>query len=180
MGSILARRRLIAHPATPCRAIDDIHVMVARPHAHELRIDYVVNGRIPELRVPRLTKPARSDGLWQHMCFELFAGAADDYREFNFSPSRRWAAYGFSGYREGMHDLDMTPPQIVLDVTAACLMLTVVIEAAAVPTGSAGLSAVIEDAEGNHSYWALAHPPEKPDFHHRDCFALKLPAPRRA
>jgi hypothetical protein len=180
VGSTLARRRLIAHPATPCRAIDDIHVMVARPHANEIRLDYVVNGRIPELRVPRMAEPARSDGLWKHMCFELFAGAADDYREFNFAPSRRWAAYGFSGYREGMRSVEMAAPHIVLDVTANCLMLTAVLDAAVVPAGPAGLSAVIEDADGNLSYWALAHPPEMPDFHHRDCFALKLPAPPRA
>ena len=39
-----------------------------------------------------------------------------------------------------------------------------------------GLSAVIEEADGNVSYWALAHPPGKPDFHHSDCLALELPA----
>ena len=38
-----------------------------------------------------------------------------------------------------------------------------------------GLSAVIEDTSGGKSYWALAHPPGKPDFHHADCFALELP-----
>ena len=41
----------------------------------------------------------------------------------------------------------------------------------------AGLSAIIEEADGTKSYWALAHPPGKPDFHHPDCFALELPAP---
>jgi hypothetical protein len=39
-----------------------------------------------------------------------------------------------------------------------------------------GLSAVIEEAGGGLSYWALAHPPGKADFHHSDCFALELPA----
>jgi hypothetical protein len=34
-----------------------------------------------------------------------------------------------------------------------------------------GLSALIEDTSGSKSYWALAHPPGKPDFHHPDCFA---------
>jgi hypothetical protein len=34
-----------------------------------------------------------------------------------------------------------------------------------------GLSALIEDKNGRKSYWALAHPPGKPDFHHGDCFA---------
>jgi hypothetical protein len=40
----------------------------------------------------------------------------------------------------------------------------------------AGLSAIIEEADGTRSYWALAHPPGEPDFHHPDCFALELPA----
>jgi hypothetical protein len=35
---------------------------------------------------------------------------------------------------------------------------------------------VIEETNGRKSYWALAHPPGKPDFHHSDCFALGLPA----
>jgi hypothetical protein len=40
-----------------------------------------------------------------------------------------------------------------------------------------GLSAVIEDVDGGLSYWALAHPSDKPDFHHPDSFALTLPPP---
>jgi hypothetical protein len=38
-----------------------------------------------------------------------------------------------------------------------------------------GLSAVIEEAGGRQSYWALAHPQGRPDFHHSDCFALEVP-----
>ncbi len=41
-----------------------------------------------------------------------------------------------------------------------------------------GLSTVVEEMNGRISYWALAHPSGKPDFHHPDCFALKLPAAR--
>jgi hypothetical protein len=37
-----------------------------------------------------------------------------------------------------------------------------------------GLSAVLEETNGRKSYWALAHPPGKADFHHADCFALEL------
>ena len=37
-----------------------------------------------------------------------------------------------------------------------------------------GLSAVIEEADGSLSYWALRHAPGKPDFHHQDAFALEL------
>jgi hypothetical protein len=38
-----------------------------------------------------------------------------------------------------------------------------------------GLSAVLEEKDGTKSYWALAHPAEKPDFHARNCFVAKLP-----
>lgn len=44
-------------------------------------------------------------------------------------------------------------------------------------TWIAGISAVIEEASGRKSYWALAHPPGPPDFHHPDCFTLELAAP---
>ena len=37
---------------------------------------------------------------------------------------------------------------------------------------SIGLSAIIEEEDGTISYWALAHPPGRPDFHHPDCLAL--------
>ena len=37
-----------------------------------------------------------------------------------------------------------------------------------------GLSAVIQDADGGTTYWALAHAPGKPDFHHPDSFAFTL------
>jgi hypothetical protein len=43
-----------------------------------------------------------------------------------------------------------------------------------------GLSTVVEERNGRISYWALAHPPGEPDFHHPDCFALELPAARPA
>lgn len=38
-----------------------------------------------------------------------------------------------------------------------------------------GLSAVIEEKGGRKSYWALAHPPGKADFHHPDSFVCELP-----
>jgi len=42
-----------------------------------------------------------------------------------------------------------------------------------------GLSAVIEEAGGRKSYWALAHPQGKPDFHHADGFACESLLARR-
>jgi hypothetical protein len=36
------------------------------------------------------------------------------------------------------------------------------------------LSAVVEEHDGTLSYWALKHPPGRPDFHHADGYALDL------
>jgi hypothetical protein len=36
------------------------------------------------------------------------------------------------------------------------------------------LAAVIEERRGRLSYWGLAHPPGKPDFHHPENFLVRL------
>ena len=46
------------------------------------------------------------------------------------------------------------------------------IESAADIAAGLGLSAILEEEDGTISYWALAHPPGRPDFHHPDCLAL--------
>jgi hypothetical protein len=37
------------------------------------------------------------------------------------------------------------------------------------------VAAVLEDRRGALSYWALAHPSERPDFHHPHSFVFWLP-----
>ena len=108
---------------------------------------------------------------------------ADDgpgYREFNFSPSGEWAAYAFRGYRDG-DELDIElAPEIVLRQTGDRLELDAEICKDLLPPGRRlrlGLSAVVEDADGVLSYWALRHPARKPDFHYTDAFALQLELP---
>jgi hypothetical protein len=135
-----------------------------------------------DLAVPRFAGRGRADGLWQATCFELFMKNGDEagYNEMNFSPSERWAAYAFSGYREGMRDLP-------LDRKPVCSMRRgggIAIFDAEVPlTGlpqlpwRAALTAVIEEAGGTKSYWSLAHPPGRPDFHDPACFAATVAAP---
>ena len=36
------------------------------------------------------------------------------------------------------------------------------------------IAAVIEEEGGKLSYWAFAHPPGQPNFHHPDCFVASL------
>ncbi len=67
-------------------------------------------------------------------------------------------------------------PEIGLDASQGHFALEADIP---LPAGSldVAISAVIEEADGTKSFWALSHPPGKPDFHAPSCFALTLPAP---
>ena len=104
-------------------------------------------------------------------------GAGPGYREFNFSPSGEWAVYAFRGYRDGDElGIELTP-EIVVRRTEDRLELDAEISQDLLPSGRPlrlGLSVVVEDTDGVLSYWALRHPPGKPDFHHTDAFASQL------
>lgn len=121
---------------------------------------------------------ARRDELWRHTCFELFiagssgGGSSSGYREFNFAPDRRWAAYTFSGYRKGMAPLPTPAPWLTVKLDSPGLSAQLAGAALPPRPWRIGLSAVIETATGL-SYWALRHPPGPPDFHHPDNFALE-------
>jgi hypothetical protein len=109
----------------------------------------------------------------------MFVMAEDGpgYREFNFSPSGEWAVYAFRGYRDGGElEIELTPG-ILVRKTMNRLELDAKIRKQYLPPGrllKMGLSAVVEDADGVLSYWALQHAPGKPDFHHTDAFALEM------
>src|SRR5690606_11105040 len=105
----------------------------------------------------------------------------DSYAEFNFSPSTEYAGYVFTGYREGMRGAHGPGLTIGVEITPSRLELRVslglrVVEFDASGPLRLGLSAIIEETDGSKSWWALAHPQGKPDFHHADSFALNLPA----
>src|SRR5215510_11813741 len=168
--------------------VSRIEVDVSRPSNRHLHLRYLVSGAIGELRLPPRAAAARADELWRHSCFEAhlrgFPGEA--YAEFNFAPSTQWAAYQFSGYRAGMtvaHEI--RTPEIHVQSAPESFMLLAALDLGALASlpGDAvwrlGLSAVIEERSGRVSYWALAHPPGRPDFHHSDCFAVELPPPSR-
>jgi hypothetical protein len=158
---------LVRHPDTPCAALRAIEASVVRA-GNDLRVAYVLQGEIDRLRLP---PPRAAGALWQHTCCELFvAQALPAYREYNFAPSGEWAAYSFGSYRNGAA-VEVPDPRIAVKRERERLELTATIQAAA---RKIGLSAVIEEDNGSFSYWALRHPPGKPDFHHPDAFALEV------
>lgn len=182
------RLALKPHPGTPSPA-RSIEVEIARPQPDALALRYFLEGDLAQIRLPPITVCRRRHGLWRHSCFEAFirAPSGSAYFEFNFAPSMEWAAYRFDGYRSGMAALRaFGPPHLESRQgegsyeIGTVLRLGSVAELKAEADWRLGLSAIVEDREGHRSFWALAHPPGEPDFHHEDCFALELPAPKPA
>ena len=173
---------LACHPQTPAQAIRGIDVVVSWTASGSLRLAFALEADLSRLRIPEPRVSRRADGLWRHTCFEVFvmAGQGPGYREFNFSPSSEWTAYAFHGYREEAGLGIELDPGIEVRRTGTRLELDAELHRDFLPPGRSlrlGLSAVIEDADGVLSYWALQHPPGKPDFHHTDAFALQRVQP---
>ena len=149
-----------------------------------LSLEFTAHGQVEALRLPP-PGAGRADELWRHTCFEAFVraegrGGQEGYVELNLSPSTRWAAYGFTGYRSGMTDVVIPSPDLRFDVAGDCCRMTAKTDLRGLVAEQGawvlGLSAVLEDLNGGKSHWALEHPVATPDFHHPTAFALILPA----
>lgn len=178
------RLTLAPHPDTPCSAVRAISVEATREGAR-LSLRFEVSGDIAAIAFPRWRNAARADELWRRTCLEAFVGDVGDgaYAEINLSPSNQWAVYAFDGYRKGMRSLDgierrdgVASQDATRYVLRAVFDLDRLAFLSAADPWRLGLSAVIELKDGSKSYWALAHAPGQPDFHHRDAFAVSLPA----
>lgn len=156
-------------------------LVTAKRHRSRLTLHYVLKANIAKIVLPALAVPRRADELWRRTCFEAFvrAGPSGPYTEFNFSPSGEWAAYEFEDTREGMEDARLYPPKIEIWSDSAELHLVAAIDRLADTDADqpwqVAISAVIEEAPSHITYWALAHPSAKPDFHDPRSFVLKLP-----
>jgi len=184
---------LTCHPSTPCAAVRHFAVQVRRCDS-KLELEYRLEGDIETLEIPPVGHPQRADGLWHHTCIEAFIKEFPQtdsvlktesvldggYYEFNFSPSTAWAAYHFTDYRQGMEAADLIESvEIAVRQGAGWLELRAIVNLGGLllpkqGTLRLGLSAVIKESNGTLSYWAYAHPEDKPDFHHADSFAFLI------
>ncbi len=186
---------LICHPGgavrgTTARSAPLTSIMVSGSLGGDgvLALEYRLHGNLQLVRMPehsggKARGAARRDQLWRHTCLELFARAGDSprYLEFNFAPGGAWAAYEFEDYRRGQRDLEAGHCKIELRHEAERDLLvcaSIVVPAMAAGSGIAGwqvgVAAVIEANNGQHSYWALNHPREQPDFHDASAFCGTL------
>lgn len=180
--------RLCSHPDTPQPAVTRIHIGIVVEQDGRLSLHYHLRGDLDRLRIPTAAQPAPADRLWAHTCFEVFIGSAGAaaYREFNFSPSGQWASYAFRAYRERDGDAPApAAPQFDILRSGDLLMLSATLPAGSLPASTPladlrlGLSTVVEAADGTLSYWALAHPAHKADFHDARGFCWTAANPTR-
>ena len=174
---------LLPHPSSPPSG-PEFKVWASVDHAASLaavattNIWFGVGAPASRFVIPEAEEPGRGNELWRTTCFEAFLRplAQDSYMEWNFAPSGDWAAYGFTGYREGMAEAELgQPPYIRMEDNLTWWTVGATIAVPADINWELGLSAVLEEKDGTKSYWALAHPREKPDFHDPGCFAARLP-----
>lgn len=167
---------LTPHPTFAPAQVRSISVRWMEMPDKRLMLRYRLDG-CERLVVPAYRGNGRGEDLWKTTCFELFLyDGAGRYREYNFSPSGRWAAYAFSGYRNV--ESDLTPrqtPDIKHEIGSSVFVQTVFVDRRELEGAqSAALAAVIEESDGRLSYWAMAHPGLKPDFHDPACFRIPL------
>lgn len=173
------RFSLLPHPSSPRSPPHTLDVEIARPRPDALQLRYTMRGALDGIALPPPSVSARADELWHHTCFEAFITLheGDGYIEFNISPSRAWAAYTFDSYRSGMRPTVVEAPEIIASRDAESFRLDVALALPPHAGARVALTAVIEHANGELAYWALAHPHGQPDFHHRTGFVAELPAP---
>jgi len=171
------RVTLVPHPDNPADLWQDVTATLTRRPDGGLAVAWAIGGDMAALHLPTPMEPAPADALWRTTCCELFAAAGDrGYREFNFSPSGQWAVYDFTGYRERAA-ANAVLPEPTFSVRREGDVLSLNVELAAALLGAAlrlGISAILETRDGRIGYWALAHAPGKPDFHHAIAFALEF------
>lgn len=173
---------LAPHPATPPSEPFKVWVNVEHSAAFSstatTNIWFGIGAPASRFVIAEPVEPRRADDLWQTTCFEAFlrVPGTESYREWNFAPSGEWAAYDFAAYRDDRTNADVATPYLRVEDNFTWWAFGATISVEAKGAWEFGLSAVLEEAVGTKSYWALAHPnAEKPDFHDPACFAAHLP-----
>jgi hypothetical protein len=174
--------RLIPFDEADCGPVEQFEVDVALSNDGLLWLHYIVDAPPESVVLPIEVEPARTDELWKSTCFEVFVKAqgSAEYLEFNFAPSRLWAAYHFSDARQGMSELPLeAAPEVYVTGGEAWFTVETSVTLPSEWRGkplTANITAVIEAIDGTKSYWALQHASEAPDFHDPDCFVHLLEA----
>ena len=175
---------LIAHPAFPPLEVSGVQARIIGRDADWLRLRWRVEGSSC-LVVPQFAGRGRADELWKTTCFEMFLSPLEGeaYSEWNLSPSERWNAYDFSGYRDGMSERPVPrEPACTMRLGSSFAIFDAALPNSALPDAPSamGLTCVIEEEGGIKSFWAMDHGKDQPDFHDASCFRAELGPPNAA
>lgn len=163
------RLPLRPHPSTPGPHGLTISASAARTRAG-LNLTFHLTGPLHALVLPWGTQSRRADGLWRTTCFEAFLKDpnSEGYLEVNLAPTGAWAAYRFDSLRHGMRNAAFDRAHFSFEHAENEARVKASFTGDDLPSHTPhhlGLTAVLETTDGTLSYWALAHPSEKPDFH---------------
>lgn len=197
------------HPDTPCGPLDGIEVELARLDPLTLDIRYVLRGTVGQIRLEApegdelwrhtcfeaflrvdgeesyLEYNVAPSGHWNAYRFEGYRdgrGTAGDAALARLEVDRRRNPFSAEERarleQSGIDSMERFGPAYFS--ARAKLTLPHSLSLSLDRPWHIGVSTVVEERNGRISYWALAHPPGDPDFHHPSCFALQLPAARPA
>jgi hypothetical protein len=172
---------LLPHPGcTPPPGLM-VSAGLVRTETTRWRLVHRLRGPLDQIRLPSPGTLVRMDDLWRTTCFEAFLQphGAPYYVERNVAPSYAFAAYRFDTYRSKHRDAWLEPGSVWVERSGGKTEIEVAVSFELAEPGfrgavKAGLSCVVEDAGGRLSYWALAHPGARPDFHNADAFTLSV------
>lgn len=143
-------------------------------------LSFVLQGNLDDIVLPDVAERTRRDNLWQATCLEMFWAEEGEknYWELNVAPNGAWNVYAFTDYRAGMQREErIQEPLVKIQHTPDSFALTVELGIGSLHAEHAslrvGISGVLKHRDARLSYWALAHPAEKPDFHAPQSFLLR-------
>ena len=167
--------KLVLHPDCPAGPIERVAAEVsATVNGCEAR--FRIYGDIGQLLIPEHKHAERMDNLWKTTCFEIFwqPDGGSYYREFNLSPSSRWACYDFDDFREGMRNAPVEAISVSCSHDEARLELHANIASALPVPANVALNGIVEDKAGNIQFWALKFAEGKAEFHSEVCRQWRL------
>ncbi len=151
-----------------------------------LSIEFHLSGQMNKINCPPPQGvQQRLDQLWKHTCFEAFFSWDDNifYWELNVSPTGDWNLYYFDDYRSGQmsekrienipfklneFNLNSYKNRIIIDLSK------IIPETKVAQELQLSLTAVLENKDLSKTYWATDHLGEKPDFHIRKSFYIRI------
>jgi hypothetical protein len=166
---------LFLHPECQSGPITSVTAELV-PTADGCMAEFRLLGDLSAIKVPAQATPVREDYLWKTTCFEIFwqPDGGQWYREFNLSPSSKWACYDFDDFRLNSRDGAVEAIAVASAHSDQELVLRASIASQLRDPAQVALNAIVEDMQGNIQFWALAFPDGKPEFHSEVCRQLRV------